>query len=259
MKYLFAIIIIASSLCSFGQETKEIEKTLIEAFSRINYWSNSSQDISGDSLINANNTFEELLLKYTSSNNETLSYKFKSLSESGVTISTSKDNRFRIYSWNTLTGGTMRFYRNVFQFMGGKKVYSKTLQAYQTDDNPDCLYHQIDDVRANNKNYYITQNISIESSSLYYHNVKIFCIDGSRLNDTTKLIKTKTAMRNELGYEVDLQTAAISHSEYPNLELMYIKYDDKKQIIYIPLIDENGRVTKKKIKYKFNGRYFETI
>ena len=66
-------------------------------------------------------------------------------------------------------------------------------------------------------------------------------------------------MRNELGYEVDLQTAAISHSEYPNLELMYIKYDDKKQIIYIPLIDENGRVTKKKIKYKFNGRYFEMI
>ena len=42
----------------------------------------------------------------------------------------------------------MRFYRNVFQFMGGKKVYSKTLQAYQTDDNPDSLYHQIDDVKA---------------------------------------------------------------------------------------------------------------
>src|SRR6202007_3389573 len=91
---------------SFAQSSNNIEKKLSEAFFKIHYFRfyNSSES-SSDSLEKANGQFEELLLTETSKKPQTLYSKFKSLKDSGLCISTSADGNFRIYCWDTWTGG----------------------------------------------------------------------------------------------------------------------------------------------------------
>ena len=214
------------------------------------------QDPTGDSLIKANDDFQELLLKYTSKNKETLIYPFKNLNDSGLSIHTSKDKKFRIYSWDTWTGGTMHFYRNVFQFQGAKSIHSKTIQSYrENDDDPDCIYRSLSDLRVGPNTYYVTLSVAVGSSAIYYHTAKVFSLNGDKLNDTVKLIKTRSGLQNEVGYEIDLHNADISE----DWDKMYPAYDKDKQEIILPLVDGNGRVTGKKIIYKFRGSYFQKI
>lgn len=74
------------------------------------------------------------------------------------------------------------------------------------------------------------------------------------MNDRAKLIKTKSGIKNELGYEVDLTASANRNKDIPDFS---IKYDKIKKAISIPLILNNGQITTKRIVYKFNGQYFE--
>lgn len=115
-----------------GQHLKKIDKKLNATFGKIDYWSSFSgynEKINpSDSLENANDLFEKMLLEYTSSNSQTISYSFKDLADNGLKIVTSESGLFRIYSWDTSTGGTMHYYRNVFQYKEGTKVFSKTFE-----------------------------------------------------------------------------------------------------------------------------------
>src|SRR6516164_7870976 len=109
MKTFCAIILSFISSLSFGQDVKIIEANLKEAFLKIDYKN-------AGSLTKSNEEFEKLLLKVTSSNPETILYDFKDLTSCGLTIATSDDSLFRIYSWDTRSGGTMHYFENVFQF-----------------------------------------------------------------------------------------------------------------------------------------------
>ena len=261
MKYILTITLFFTLSTTFGQDLKLIDKKLITAFSKINYWAFLETDNEKinlyDSLQDANNLFETLLVNYTSSNAQTISYSFKSLTDSGLTIATSDDGLFRIYSWDTWTGGTMHSFRNVFQYKTGNTIFSKIIEPDKDEDgDPGCLYSQVNDIVSNNKKFYIVQSRAILSSGLSYHNIKTFSIDNSKLNDTAKLIKTKTGIKNQLGYEVDLTASANRTQEVPEFR---IQYDKTNKIISIPVILENSKVTIKRIRYQFKGEYFEKL
>jgi hypothetical protein len=233
---------------------------LTRAFAKIEYWyaynSENSTFERYDSLEKANADFEKMLLKYTASNSKTISYAFQKLSSSGLIIRTSEDELFRIYSWNTNTGGTMRFYRTVFQYKNKKGTYSMP-SVYNSIDPPDpgCFYRQVNKIVSQQKTFYITQSTSIGSYALYYHTVKIFLIEDYGLNDTAKLIKTKTGIRNELGYEMDFSTSSNKNTTRGDINYS-TEYDPATKIITIPLIDEDGKLTTRKIRYRFDGKYF---
>ena len=261
MKHILTLLLFLNLTTSFAQDLKTIDKKLNAAFGKINYWAFLNTDDEKinpyDSLQEANDLFEGLLLKYTSSNSPTISYSFKSLADSGVTIVTSEDGLFRIYSWNTQTGGTMRNFRNVFQYKTDKKVFSRVLKLTKEEEgNAGCFYNKINDIVSGNKKFYITQSSAILSSGLSYHNIKIFSIDNEKLNDTAKLIKTKTGIKNQLGYQVDLTASSNRNREVTDF---YIVYDKTNKIISIPVILENSKVTTKKIRYQFKGKYFEKL
>ena len=260
MKKILLIISFFITQLSFGQDINKDEAKLSKAFFKIQYWKfydNAKTVESYDSLEKANDQFEKLLLNLTSKNPQTLNYKFKSLIDSGLTISTSADGNFKIYNWDTWTGGTMHIYKNIFQYTANGKVFSKTLNNEKNNDgDPDCLYYEINQVTSNNKNFYLAFSSAILSSGLSYQNIKVFSIDSNKLNDNAKLIKTKTGIKNQLGYEVDLTSAANRAKEVPNFD---IEYDKINKVISIPVILDNNEVTNKKIKYKFNGTYFEKL
>lgn len=257
MKKILGFLFLITTHFLFGQNISAIEKQLNDAFKRIEYWSSDAwkQEHSYDSLEVANTRFEKLLVKYTASHPQTLKHGFKSLKENGLGIATSEDGKFRIYSWDTWTGGTMRFFRNVFQYESDKKVYAKAVET-ETDGDAGCYYYQINDVVSGNKKYYLAQNKAILSSALSYHSIQVFSIDDGRLNDKAKLIKTQSGIMNQLGYEVDFSASPNRNKEFRNYD---IEYDKKNKIISIPLIRENSEITNKKIRYQFKGKYFEKI
>ena len=132
MKHFVILLLFFSTSTLFAQDLKLIEKDLTRSFHEIGFWHNKIYSSNYDptfenSLEDANDSFELLLLKYTSSNLQTLNYDFKGLLNNGLTITTSEDGLFRIYSWDTQTGGTMLNINNVFQFRIGKNIYSQIL------------------------------------------------------------------------------------------------------------------------------------
>ena len=256
MRKLTLIIALLIANTSFSQDVKSIDKKLIAAFDKIQYYAEDTSSKAFLSLEKANEDFEKLLLKYTTANTKTIYDDFKSLNDKGLIINSSDDSLFRIYTWDTRQGGTMRFFKNVFQYMNGNKVFSKTYNiiSKEENDDPGCYYRQINTVVSENKKFYITQNVAVLSSALFQITIKIYSIDNNNLNDQAKLIKTKTGIKNTLSYEVDLTSSANSGKEVPDF---YPVYDETKKTISIPVILENGKVTSKRICYKFNGTFFE--
>src|SRR4030095_6026576 len=99
------------SVATFAQDLKKVEQDLVKQFRLIDHWlkyKDSTHNIEAyDSLMAANRYFQKILFHYANTNATTLSYPFTKLEAAGLTIATSADGAFRIYSWDTYTGGTM--------------------------------------------------------------------------------------------------------------------------------------------------------
>lgn len=259
MKKYFLLFFILLQTSVFSQELNLIEKKLNNLIDKKIYWSsNKDNKNASDSLTKCNEDFERFVLDFTSKNPKTLTYSFNKV-KNRLNIISSDDGLFRIYTWNTYEGGTMQFYRNVLQYKVDGKVYSQ-INNNDPEDN-DCSFYDMNEVIVKNKHFYVTSSIRVASSANYYYEAKIFSIENHQLNKNAKLIKTKSGIKNTLGYEVDLSNSSNRDRKDGLDERKYMDliYDKKNKTIIIPLIEGDGKVTKKKIKYKFNGKYFEKI
>ena len=258
----FKLIVLFFSFSIYGQDIATCNKKLKETFSKLEYYADHSgeNEYAYDSIDKYNKSFEKLLLKYTKSVAETQTFDFKDLTKKGLKISTSENKLFRIYSWDTETGGSMRGFRNVFQFSSNKKLFSiKTPNDVDESGESSFTYEIIDQINSGNKMFYVVKCIAIGSSALSSHKIKIFSIENGILDDKAKLIKTKSGIRNELKYEIDFSSSANQTPDAVDREYAWISYDKKDKTIMIPVILADGKLTKKKIKYQFNGIYFEKI
>jgi hypothetical protein len=258
---LIIICFLFASIYSFGQDTATIDKNLSRYYSKLQYVK-STIDKSGwqDSIAQADSIFEAKLLYYTGKVPATLIQSFNLLKKNNFTIhiSTSTDGLFRIYNWDNESGGTMRFYDNVFQFKSGNKVISGILPyCYQLEDgDPGCWYSDtIYTVKGNKNTYYVAIYGVVASSKVSGFGVKFFKIENGSLNDTVHLVRTKSGLSKSILYELDNNSYGSQHSTGDG----DIRYDRKTNTIYIPVVWEDGTITKDYIKYRFNGKYFEKI
>ena len=262
MKFELSFLFTILTLSIYGQDIKTYNRNLILAYNKIDSYSrqNDKTKFSVDYIDNCNKDFEKLLLNYTSSEPKTLLFKFIDLEKKGLKISTSQDGLFRIYSWDTESGGTMRSFKNVFQYKGNKKVFSQNLLSDNDEyGESEFTYEILDQLISKKKTYYIVKCVFIGSSALSYHKIKLFSIEKDKLNENAQLIKTKSGIKNEIGYEIDFSSNVNQKSDSVDMEYAWLKYDKKSKTILIPLITAEGKLTKKKIKYQFKGEYFEKI
>src|SRR5262245_35619597 len=89
----------------FAQSPAKVEQQLLTHLQKINAMGDArdqgAQSYFGDSLENENSRVGQLLEKLTSENPSSLMYDFPKLSKEGLMdITSSKDGRFRIYSWD---------------------------------------------------------------------------------------------------------------------------------------------------------------
>ena len=155
----------------------------------------------------------------------------------------------------------MQFYKNVFQYSYNGNVYSKLSKIESDDDDVSVNFYEINDLKIDDKNYYITFSVFVASSALYYFEANIFSIENRELIENVNLFKTKEGLTNSLGYEIDL-TNSINQNRKNGIQLMEnmdLVYDKKNKTIIIPLIKDNGKLTNRKIKYKLKDKYFEKV
>src|SRR3712207_1559085 len=106
--YLLLLFTSTSVLC-YGQTPAPAERVLLQHFQRIGYWQ-EHQEMNYDSLGKANDAFLRRLLAFPRRDPSTLGQPFSSLVREGLLVATSPDGRFRMYSWDTGLGGTLRDY-----------------------------------------------------------------------------------------------------------------------------------------------------
>jgi hypothetical protein len=253
-------LILFSFLCFISydlsaQTLKQIENDLLRSFKRIDYWDQQrSKDTSmawSDSLEKANDVFGKKLKDYTQKYPATITYLFSLLVKEHLNIISSTDGLFRIYTWDTWTGGTMHFFENVMQFKSGENTISTLVpRGVEGDGGP--YYDKLYTFKANSKTYYLTTWLAIGSTRDYVRGIQTFSIENGKLNTAAKIIKTRTGLHSEINYEYDL----VRTDEKTNST---IHFDLKTQSIYVPIVLGQGKLTNNYIIYKFTGQYFERV
>jgi len=232
---------------SYGQTNSfdKADKELTSVYSKIFpfYYGDN------DSLNYYSNFFAVQFTTFIKNNPATLSYKFKSLTDSNAChIVTSTDGLLRIYSWDTWLGGTMHDFNNIFQFKSNNKIYS-------TENDGGTYFIDIFTLKTGDKTYYLTVSDESESTKFAYETLSIYTVSNDTLNDKVKLIKTQSGLNNSISFEYDFFSVA----GRPERPIHLIKYDINKKTLYIPIVLADGKVTNRYIIYQFNGQYFEKV
>lgn len=257
MRLLIYIIIFFGGSQVYAQSPQKIEQELLIPFRKIQYWfsNNDTNHLTDryDSIEHANTIFRNNLLAFTANARSTFTYDFKELEKEGLVIRTSEDGLFRIYSWDTWTGGTAHKFDAVFQYKAGNKLVSKI--ADTEEGAMGRWYSNIYDLKVDNKTYYIALYHEIYSTKDNYQGVKLFCIEDNKLNESVRLFKTTTGISNELGFEYNFLSVA-RRPERPVKLIYYDKDDDR---LHLAVVLEDGKVTQRFITYQFTGKYFERV
>jgi hypothetical protein len=244
------------AVSAFAQTPQAVEADLLKSFKKIEYWhqkQDKGDDGVSDALGDANDEFGNKLKKYAESYSASITLPFASLKKERLDMFTSADGMFRIYSWETWQGGTMRDFSNVLQYKVGAKTKSTLLTGSQEVYIP--FYTNLYTFKTGNKTYYLGIYGTIYSTKDAGTGIKIFDIENGKLNDDVKIIKTGSGLKSKVYYDYDFFSVVdIAFEKRPT-----ITFDQATQTIHIPLVDGKGQVTKKLINYKFNGQYFEKI
>ncbi len=250
---VLVMLVLTIHLSAQKPTPKSIEIDLLKSFNRINYWGEHQYDTTNDTmgyenLHKANNTFRSKLKNYTQMYPTTISQNFIQLKKR-FNISSSDDSLFRIYSWDTETGGTMHFFESVFQYRYRLKTISFFNASKSEADYDSHDYRKLYTFKTNNQTYYLAVWLDIGSTKVGAVGIQAFSIENGKLNDKVKLIKTSTGLDNELYYEYDNGWD----------KRFDIYFDASPKTIRLPLINSNGELTRKFITYKFTGKYFEKV
>ncbi|WP_133055330.1 hypothetical protein [Niastella koreensis] len=198
--------------------------------------------------------FENEFTSFIKNNPATLNYPFKKLSDSIFSfVHTSDDGNFRIYSWDSETGGTMHFYKVIYQWKANGKVFTSIPKFEETD--PGYFCSKIFTVSIGIKPFYLAVTDGTYSSKDSRQSITCYSIEGNKLMDTVRLFRTKTKKLNSIDVSYDF----FSVVDRPERPLELITYDDKLNIIYIPVVNDKDQVTKKNILYQLKDGYFEFI
>lgn len=261
---IWLFLLLPGSAFALDMEMDVIERQLLDAVRRIEYWTLPEQQDRYtdpfDSLLLANDHLERLLLHYTTIYPGTIDYDFKALHTFRLGITTSEDGNLRIYSWDTRTGGTTRYYKTVFQYRNKSGVFSKaSMENRRQEEDPPgtmgCFYDQVNDVTVDGKTYYLAQRRYVLSSACSYHSLKVFTINDRGPDEKAKLIKTSKGLQNEISYETDW-SYGVNREQGTEIDDA-IRYEPEEKAFTIPLVLKNNKITDRRIRYVFHGRYFE--
>lgn len=242
------------SFHTHAQSIQQIETELKQHLKRIDefaYLSLKTDASAFDSLLFENIQLEEKLIQYSKKYPEMLSYEFSQLKNENFSVATSPDRKFRIFSWDQRTGGSMHFYDNVFVYQINKETFAYSPSLPEGD--PGGYYSDIYQLKDEKESFYLGYQHRVFSNRDQYQGIQVFNIEKGSLNEQYKKILTKSGYTATLGFSYNF-FSVVDKKERP---IRLIKYLNGSKTITIPVVDENGYVhNKKQITYQYNGHYF---
>ncbi|WP_379966393.1 hypothetical protein [Epilithonimonas sp. UC225_85] len=194
--------------------------------------------------------FDETFKDFLSKNPKSFTYDFQKIKkETGLDVATSKDGKLRFYSWDTQMGGTMKDFAQIIQFRSNGKVATIS----NNSDQNHYFISKIFETNLNNKKYYLVIFNGIFSTKDVSQAIQAFRIESGKLIDSDKIFKTKKNILNRIESEFDF----FSVVDRPERPLELITFDEKTNSVSIPLINEKGEVSSKRLVYQKTGNYFE--
>ncbi|HXF43214.1 MAG TPA: hypothetical protein VNK26_05690 [Pyrinomonadaceae bacterium] len=252
--WTLALTIVLSPLC-YTQSPKVIEQRLLGYLDTMQANGSYSGSYNEEKLNEATDKFISALLE-AGRRADILRYSFPALKEK-IFITTSPDGNFRIYSWDQETGGTMHDFLSLFQFRGrGGRVFAR-LERSREEDIPGSFYHDIFQLNTALGKIYLTVSTFIGSTSFQSQTIKAFSLNGNRLQSDLKIFKTSGGIKNNISFAYDF----FSVVDRPERPVRLFSFNAAKKEFSFPVVIEDektpqGRVTDKRITYRYNGRYF---
>jgi hypothetical protein len=253
MRTFIFLPILFVNIISFSQKgPKLVEADLKKQFEKIYYWDehremNDTTD-TYDSMQTANNYIVDQIIKQGTANPAFFNYHFTALSQYLDVVST-KDKSLRIYSWDTYTGGTMHIFFAVALYLGGdKKIHTQSLSD-SSEGDPGLWYSDVYTFINQGKKFYFCVGDGKYSNFDLGLQVNVYTVDGNRLTPA-HIIKTHKGLTSSIhvGYDLSSFDGKSDHS---------IVFDESTKQLKIPLVDANGKMSRKNIIYKFTGQHFE--
>ncbi len=197
-------------------------------------------------------------LKKATAEDHTMQYPFEELAKTGIKISTSIDKRIRVFSWDDMKGGTMRFYRNVIQYYINDSISGCYFPFSWMRSREDEILNEtsVDSIFCLYSGVYLMRGSTTSATKLHGENVLAFDISSGVMK---KAYPFKT-----IGDEGDKYASFLSFSGEPDnfiseKELMPHYIIDNERII-IPLIDTINHIfTSHYTELYYNGVCFETL
>ena len=195
--------------------------------------------------------FKKDFSAFLSANPNTIDFPFNKLKSNSFYITTSTDGNFRHYGWDTGQGGSMRFFNEVYQWRVGEKVFVKQVQGSEEGDSGE-FSSKIYSINIQNKDYYLVITNSIFSNRDARQSVIAFFINNNQLVQAP-IFKTKTKLLSRIDVDFDF----FSVVDRPERPIELITFNSKQDTLSIPVVDKDGKVTKRNILYVFNGTVLE--
>lgn len=258
---IFAIVSLLLITASIGsaQTLGKIEDEILGHMAKLEKASNYGSSSNYDVLAKENQAVRAALLKY-GGRSDVLTASFVKLKKR-FTITTSRDGKFRTYSWDSGEGGTQHDFGTVYQF-GGKsgKAHAWTAPYTQSMENRGAgeFVQQIFQTDTATGPIYLAVSTLIGSTSLNGQTISALKIEGETLDRNPKVIKTTSGIRSSINFQYDF-FSVVDHPERP-VKLFF--YDEARKSFRFPVViadkkTPQGRVTNRFITYRFDGKYFE--
>lgn len=206
-------------------------------------------NVRNDSLLAiSSKQFTDSLTYLIKNNNSTLNYPFEKLQkENALKMATSADKKLRVYSWDNNSGGTMRFFNQMYQFNANGNI---TVNESLASNDSQAYFSKIYTVQnKNNESIYLVISNSILSSKYSVQHINAYKIGTENLQNAA-VFKTKTNTLDKISVEYDF-FSVVDRPERP-VELITLENNTLK----IALVDDKQNVTSKNLIYEWNGNVF---
>ncbi len=195
------------------------------------------------------------LLNYLKKNSTNLSMMKAPLKEAcnnGLSAFVSDDKKFRCYSWDTLTGGTMHFFYSLIVYEAGNNTFkAKVLNPSdkEAEEDPGSCFEGLDTIKTKDgKTVYLVRDLFIGSGMIHGRTITAYVVASGKLVEYPFFQTTKKL----------LKSINFGFGEYTDATEFVLSKDKKS--LKVPLIkptpDETGAATGKYLTYVFDGNRF---
>lgn len=179
--------------------------------------------------------------------------------ESSLQFQKTADGKLYSICWDDQTGGTMRNFEGLYIYHGGTAYVTENIHPvkdeFATAANVYALYQL---TTTKGKAIYLQFEYVQASTALYKYTVSTLSIDKGKLNRTAKYLKTRSGLQHSISYGLDWSEEVNRSREQLNIEQGLTYATQLKQFSF-PLIQQDGTISTKRIKYGFKGNYFELL